>query len=289
MNISSGVFSIKNIANGRAQKTKIHLRCRKNSKRKINGISVSPIEKTFENFLDVHEINFNEWWVFQKMRLERNKANRIHSPVDNYVTGQVSLVSDLDYCIDHYKQYTGREPSAQELKYDFVEMLNDRGGEQKMLFLRVNLTSKLEDINAGFKKIMASDEVKKKMEYGKTWRGFFDNIERTGKPRLDGLQDYLDAYDMWKEQVVPRKPGDPSGWKKIIQHFEPGAKLKDADECVKMFKKKYSRKPSPLELEETLSEEQKKFSNMGRKYKRYKEKAEQIISNVERGYFPGEY
>ena len=32
----------------------------------------------------------------------------------------------------------------------------DRGGEQKMLFLRVNLTSKLEDINAGFKKIMAS-------------------------------------------------------------------------------------------------------------------------------------
>ena len=93
---------------------------------KINGISVSPIEKTFEKCLDVHEINFNEWWVRQKMLLERAKASCIHSPVDNYVTGRVSLESDLDYCIDHYKQYTGREPSAQQLKYDFVEMLNDR-------------------------------------------------------------------------------------------------------------------------------------------------------------------
>lgn len=225
-------------------------------KEKINGISVSPIEKTFERFLDVHEINFNEWWVFQKMRLERTKANRIHSPVDNYVTGPVSLESDLDFCIDHYKQKTGREPSAQELKDNFVEMLNDRGGEQKMLFLRVNLTSKLKDIKDGFENIMASDEVKKKIAYAKTWWGF-QNIGHTGNPPVRELQDYLDVYDMWKEKVHNKKPGAPGGWDQIIKHFEPGRSVSN---------------PSDRRL-----------------YQSYREKAEKIISNVERGYFPGDY
>ena len=51
----------------------------------------------------------------------------------------------------------------------------------------------------------------------------------------------------------------------------------------------HGKKPGVLELQEMLDEEHKRYASLERKYKRYKEKAAKIISNVEMGYFPGEY
>ena len=240
-------------------------------------------------FSDVYSTSFDEWWERQKVRLERVFKNQKPGPIEDYMVGEPSLEDELNHCMDAFKQSEGREPSANELKTNFLQFRKRKSDET--LLLRVDMTYEPKAIKDGLKKWLNSKGVKKKMADAKPWRYLKSHQYKkpTGTPRLDDLQDYLDAYDMWKEKVLPRKSGDPSGWNAIIQHFVPGAKVKNADECVKMFKKKHSRKPSFLELDETLEEEQKKFSNMGRKYKRYKENAVKIISNVEGGYFPGKY
>ena len=249
------------------------------------------IPETFGHFLDVHMFPFEEWWLWKKGELVQS-SGRNPAPVVNILTvsGRESLEADIDYSIESLRMDNKREPLAIELKEHLLNSLEFRSGFGSH-FLKINLDSPPQEIKAAFAEYLESKDVKRHYD-----TGFFskeqyhiDNQRPSGNPRPDDLQDYLDAYDMWKEKVLPRKSGDPSGWNAIIQHFVPGAKVKNADECAKMFKKKHSRKPSFLELQEILEEEQKKFSNMGRKYKRYKENAVKIISNVEKGYFPGKY
>lgn len=217
------------------------------------------IVSTFVDFLDVHSCDFDDWWNGQKDRLERIKGSQQPGAVEDYVTGCGSIEDDLNLCIDVFKRLEGREPSANELKDWFLQAFLKGEGGRRMLLLRVDLAYEAKDIKAEFKKMMDSDLVKKKMADAQPRRWLLRHKSKkpTGKPRIDDLQKYLDVYDMWKEKVQSRQPGDPGGWDEIIRHFEPGRTASD---------------------------------DTGRRvYLRYKQNAERIISNVEKGCFPGQY
>ena len=164
----------------------------------------------------------------------------------------------MDLCINLFRRLQGWEPSAIELKDWFLSFLKGAASE-RMMILKIDLSFEGKDIKNGFKEVMGSDAVKGKLSNAQSrrWKLHYQNKKPTGKPRIDELERYLNVYDMWKEKVQNRQPGDPSGWDEIIQHFEPGR---------------------------TVSNERDR-----RLYQLYKQKAEKIISNVERGFFPGEY
>jgi hypothetical protein len=250
---------------------------------------LDPYMMLISTFSDVYNTSFDEWWERQKVRLKRIFKNRERGPIEDYMVGEPSLEDDLNHCIDAFKQSEGREPSANELKTNFLQFLKRKSDET--LFLRVDMSYQQKSIKDGLRKWLNSNGVKKKMDDAKPWRWLKHHRykKRTGQTPIEDLQLYLEVYDMWKEKVLPRKPGDPSGWNKIIQHFEPGSQERTVDQCTKSFKRKYGKKPGILELQEILDEERKRYSSLERKYKRYKENAEKIISNAARGYFPDKY
>ena len=245
-----------------------------------------PMTPTLQVFSNPHNIDFDTWWPVLRYHLSaREKSKR--GAVEDCSVDFSSTERDIDSCIKAFIKVAGREPSALELKTTYMDMLKNKP-KMRMAF-KVDITYSLTEIKDSFKEIMTSDVPKKMLAIGKRLRELTVNFKPTGKLRLNELQDYLDAYDMWKAKVHNRKSGDPGGWNAIIQHFEPGSQERTADQCVKSFKRKHSKKPGVLELQEMLDEERKRYASLERKYKRYKEKAAKIISNVERGYFPGEY
>ena len=234
---------------------------------------------------DVYNISFDEWWERQKVRLKRVFGYRKSGPIES----PASIEEDLDQCIDSFIQSEGREPSAYELRDCFVHFLKRES--DKTLLLRVDLTHEPKVIKDELKRWITSNGLKKRMNDAKSWRWMIGHQfkKATGQTPIEDLQTYLEVYDMWEEKVQNKKTGDPSGWKEIIQHFKPRAQERTADQCAKSFKQKHGKKPGVLELQEMLDEEHKRYASLERRYKRYKEKAAKIISNVEMGYFPGEY
>jgi hypothetical protein len=204
--------------------------------------------RLYLDFGNVHDMPFKDWWEWKSARIG---GDRVPAPVENYLEGWASVERDLDGCIQSFKRFEGREPSADELKRYFMQTLQCMVDKQSILFLRVDLSNKPADLMQSFKDLLRSPSVKKNIQEGKRSREF------TGKPRLDELQKYLDVYDLWIERVKNRKPGDPGGWDTIIKHFEPRRK---GDQ-----------------------------GNIRREYFRYKQIAMKIIGNVEKGVFPGTY
>ena len=77
-------------------------------------------------------------------------------------------------------------------------------------------------IKRELKKWMDSEKVKKRLLAAKPLRLLKEKAYKAhnGKVSLEDLQIYLEVYDMWKEKVQNRKPGDPGGWDEIMQHFQ---------------------------------------------------------------------
>ena len=224
---------------------------------KIKEIIYHPCASNFSYFRNIHTIGFDEWWGWKKERLSPNRdiRNRIPGPIEDFMEGW--LLRDLNGCIDGFVHKKHRQPSAIELRDFFVDFLKRYTLRNKLL-LQVDLECKLQDIKTEFKKIMHSAKVKRKIAEAQPFRlDDYRYSEPTSKPRIDDLQKYLDIYDMWKDKVKNRKPGDPSGWDEIIHHFEPHRNI-----CNE---------------------------NDRRLYQDYKKRAENIISNVEAGCFPGKY
>jgi len=215
----------------------------------------NPYIMLLSTFSDVYSTSFDEWWERQKVRLEQVFKNREPGPV-----GEPSLEDDLDRCIDAFKQSEGREPSANELKTNFLQFLKRKSDET--LLLSVDMTYEPKAIKDGFDKWLKSNGVKKKIADAKPWKWLKAN--RYKKPTRKGgfhmLQKYLEVYDLWEEKVQNKKTGDPGGWDQIIHHFEPGWDLNGDHRLSKL-----------------------------KVYQDYKRKAKNIISNTERGYFPGDY
>ena len=216
-----------------------------------------PFLGIYTKFVDVFRFPFEEWWPWKKQRLDTVKRNaKKRKPVKDYMGGPATIEKNLDFCIKHFQRVHDRDPSATELRDFFVQSLKDE--EHRFLLLRVDLTYGITDIKKSFSDIICSDKVKKKISSAKKYCWWlYRNSKPTGKPRIEDLQRYLDVYDMWKAKVDSRVPGDPSGWDEIIQHFEPHRELNNESDR--------------------------------RLYQSYKQKAEKIISNVEKGYFPGKY
>ena len=244
-------------------------------------------EMLYSTFFDVYNLNFDKWWEGYKIRIERFSgwAQKLE-PIENCAVETESLEADFDQCIDSFKRSEGREPSANELKTYFIQSLNR--GAKRTLLLKIDLAYGPIVIKDEFKKWVNSSEGKESFADAKSWGLLADQFRKpTGQTPIKDLQNYLEVYDMWDEKVRNRKYGDPGGWDEIIQHFEPRAQKRTADQCDKSFKRKHGKKPGVLELQEMLDEEHKRYASLDRRYKRYKEKAAKIISNVERGYFPG--
>ncbi|MBL7175276.1 MAG: hypothetical protein ISS66_05560 [Desulfobacteraceae bacterium] len=219
-------------------------------------------QNVYKMFFNVHEINFQKWWQHrnEKIAFEQNSPSgglieELRTTIIfDYLEGLLNVEDGLEYCISNFAELEGREPTARELKDCYVGNLKDN---PEIMLLMVSLNFEPKDIKKAFDQIIES----KKQEFANLkpgrWITVYRNKKPTGKPRIDELQKYLDVYDLWKEKVQNRQPGDPSGWDEIIQHFEPGRTVSnDGDRRV---------------------------------YLRYKQNAEKIISNVEEGYFPGEY
>ena len=205
----------------------------------------------FANFGDIFTIDFDEWW--------KNRENRKRPKVlEEYVTSEaLPLVeADLDYCIWQFEQKHGRKPSAIELKQCFVDYLRRQLPSHR--FIKLSLMDEPKAIKHELAKFMSSNSVQETIKEMKSALKLMKMLytKPTGKPRLDDLKTYLDVYDMWKERIESKKSSGPGEWRKIIQHFEPNRH--DFNESVE------------------------------RRYQRYKQKAEAIISNVEAGDFPGE-
>ena len=207
------------------------------------------------SFLDVHRVNFEEWWENEKDNIDfdaRWGKKAIKFPAISRYPIEM-LIDDL---ITRFKIDNDREPSANELKAMIVKLNEARQGE---ILISLNLAYKPAELKKEFNELLNSKYMKERMAQAKElrWLKYHKNKRPTGKPRLDDLQKYLDVYDMWKKKVQNREQGDPSGWDEIIKHFEPGRTVANAGDR--------------------------------RVYLRYKQNAEKIISNVERGYFPGDY
>ena len=210
----------------------------------------------FKTFFDVHKVDFGLWWEWYS-ELEKRKKSQ-NRPVENYPF--YSIREDFDYCIEQLKEDKGREPTAYELRDYFMGMLSGRTHSHMNFYLKVDLRQKPKDIKEAFNKTLKSPSTQERIaiwQDEQAWMETYHDFKPTGKPRVGDLQKYLDVYDLWKEKVLNRKPGDPSGWDEIMQHFEPGRTVdNDGDRRV---------------------------------YLRYKQIAEKIIANVEEGYFPGKY
>ena len=239
------------------------------------------------SFMDVHRVNFEEWWEKEKDSIDfdaRWGKKAIKFPAISDYPIEV-VIDDL---ITRFKIDNDREPSASELNAMIVEFNEARQGQT---LISLNLAYKPAELKKEFNELLNSKYMKERMAQAKElqWLKYHKNKRPTGKPRLDELQKYLDVYDMWKEKVQNRKQGDPSGWNKIVLCFEPASKAKDPIECAKSFKRKHGKEPGVLDLQEMLDEEKRRQVSLSRIYKRYKQKAENIISNVKEGYFPGDY
>ena len=212
------------------------------------------IPETFGNFLDVHLFPFEDWWIWKSSRQK-------NLPVVNFVAGQSGSILEgwIDYCIKFLRKDNNREPSAIELKDELLRHL-DNASRFGSPILMLNLSYPPKEVKAAFAEYLESKEVKEEYYWTFSEDQFCIDYQRpSGKPRFEDLRQYLLVYDMWKEKVKNRKPGDPSGWAEIIRHFEPHQ-----------------------EHNEDVQERR-------RVYLRYKQNAEKIISNTEKGHFPGDY
>ena len=218
------------------------------------------IPKKFGNFLDVHMFPFDDWWTWKKRALLES-SSRDRGPVENLLEGYSgNLETAIDYCIESLRASNNREPLAIELKEDLLHHL-EITSLFGFCFLRINLDYPPQKIKAAFAEYLKSKDVKEKYTSFTDRDDFCKNHQlHTGKPRLDDLQKYLDVYDMWKEKVQNKKRGDPGGWDQIIHHFEPNWDVNGDDRLSKL-----------------------------KVYQGYKLNAKNIISNTERGYFPGKY
>jgi hypothetical protein len=223
-------------------------------------VGLKPYILLISTFSDVYAIDFDEWRENQKDRLERINRNRGPGPIEDYTAGASSIENDINHCIDAFKQSEGREPSANELKTNFLQFLKRES--DKTLLLRVDLTYEPKVIKDALRGWITSDGLKKRMMDAKSWRWLRSHRYKkpTVKQRLLELQNYLEVYDMWKEKVDNRKPGDPGGWDEIIRCLEPNWNINGDDRLSKL-----------------------------KVYQDYKRKAKNIISNTEQGYFPGDY
>jgi hypothetical protein len=220
-----------------------------------------PMAPVYAVFLDVHRVDFDTWWGLREQWLDEREKACASDAIEDYlaVRRYACLKTDLDSGIDILRQMLGREPSATELRAFLLSTLKDKFRAMNQLLLTIDLSQETKHVKAGFKRLMDSDLVKKKITEAKDvrWRYHFSNRKWTGKPRPEELQLYLSTYDLWGKKVQNRDPGDPSGWDKIMQDLEPGR---------------------------TISNESDR-----RLYLSYKERAERIIANVEMGFFPGDY
>jgi hypothetical protein len=224
---------------------------------KLAKFMMSQIAETYSAFGDIHSVdyNFNDRWGLRRQELDLLKKHPIPNAVDDYMNErQPSLQTDLTAFFKSPKEF-----SDAEIITFFPRFLNRKLDGRNMMLLEIDLLQSRQNIKAGFKELMDSDVIKEKIENAKDarWEHHHKNIKPTGQASIKDLQKYLKVYDMWEEKVQNRKPGDPGGWDQIIKYFEPG----------------------------------RSASNEGdrRLYQDYRDRAKNIIANVEMGFFPGDY
>jgi hypothetical protein len=110
----------------------------------------NPLVGVYLSFGDIFSYPFNEWWKWKSPFLAGNHERRSEGTVQDYLTGSASIEKDLDGCIDSFKRYEGREPTAEEMKRYFLQILEQQTRERHMLFLRVNLTGKPQGVYAPY-------------------------------------------------------------------------------------------------------------------------------------------
>ena len=207
------------------------------------------------------------------------------------VTFRGWTLDSVEMCFSMYEDGRGREPTAVQLKEWIAARQHQILVDDGMLLLKVDMANSAKTIKDEFEKLINSEKVRRKMAEAKPqlMASHYRSLKPTGKPPLYELQEYLKVYDMWRDKVRDKNPGGPGGWKIILEYFEPKARPMDSTERIESFKRKHGKKPGVVDLQEMLEKENKRYASLERRYKRYKEKAAKIISNVEMGYFPGEY
>lgn len=209
-----------------------------------HDVHMWPFDTIWDHFLKVEQWNDDYW---------KDKPDTSIKYYPYFVQ------KDLDCCIESFRTYENREPTAEELRDYFLQILGSDEG-RGIITLRVSTKSSMESLKQQFVDVIKSE--KRKRVY--PWKG----CSWLGKPiehplcltknnyqkDLPSLRRYLRAYDLHQDGLtifdIVRQLG-----KERYSPYDAGDDDKDMqDSCRRDIKK-----------------------------------AERIIRNAEQGFFPGEY
>lgn len=222
---------------------------------------------TYMNFGDVHSQAFEEWW-------QSELDNPFPSPIKPYYPESGKCLIDYRTIIekDIYKIYRkfkkeqGREPNIRELIHNLKLYMNHWENERIYLLIEYQHNSNSE-ISMEFqnylrerKKAPPVREVSRSIKGAKGKATI--KIKKEGKSfTIDDLERYLDVYDYNKEGLTI-----PEIVYKIWTVLPPDSN------------------PESIEYDDRYQPD-----NLKSAIKRDLRKAKKIISNVEFGYFPGDF
>jgi len=200
-------------------------------------------------FGDIHSYNFS----FEKWcKSLKNNTNIITQQIP-VVEDYASLVArDIDVCIGMFKQTHDREPNLEEFKKSFSKMI----AESCFLYTRALpwFDRKESKILSDYGRILAEKKKDPKVKkMGFLFKTGPLEITTNSLP-LDQLRRYLDIFGKFKRGMTWVQIAESNEYYKV--HYEPHSKDKET---------------------------------MRREIYKDKEHAQNIINNVERGIFPGEY
>lgn len=217
----------------------------------------------FFTFGNIHDskFSFDKWWKRHKEKLNYTMLHKSPKAIEDFTE---YIGGYIDTSIDSFKRHFKREPSLQELKEWLTNHIMKKVFGNS-LYLMVNATD--ETVIEQFKGL-----VKKKKEDPRIKAFYFSSIKNRqpiiNYEILSELQTYLKVYvfvsDLIKRQGDTKKS---EAMKKAVEFFT---------------------KESIEEMKNTGRGNYKgdRYSSTMRKYNLYYAKAEQIIKNLEHGFFP---
>ncbi len=141
-----------------------------------------PVVYRFHEYLHLNysSMTFDEWWKWREKNIKMNQKKS--RPVVDYLESKF-VEKEIQHCIDSFKRFEGREPTLDEFKKYFIQLMKGSGD----LYLMVKPRNKSEDLVKKFREVV-QDFKKNKL-----------NLPKHRK--RDELERYLKIYDLWKEKV----------------------------------------------------------------------------------------
>lgn len=145
------------------------------------------------NFGDIYKMPFNKWWEIKKSFFLTRKPNR---SVVNFTN---LLETEIVFAIESFKDAEGRDPSLNEFKEYFIELMDS----PKRVLISVNLATRetIEDLSLQFDKLIRHLRPKFNFNHW-PWKWKFPTFPTTTK-RIDTIQRYLDVYKLILQGYSP--------------------------------------------------------------------------------------